>query len=183
MTAKKIVAGLVFTTVCAALSGCIESAQVRSGPVRATAVVVQPRPVVVPVAVAEPVYVAAPHDVYISAALDSDVVYVGGFTYIWYVGQDGRRYRHLYGRGDLRGQVFHRRDELHVVMAHHGGHLPPPPTGLHTPLEMAHRARPAVTEHSAHAAPPARGTHVLQVRPLHEAKEAASDQRRWHPGS
>ncbi len=104
------------------LSGCIESARVSSGPVRANAVVAAPAPP--PVVVAEPVYVPEPQDAYISVALDSDVVFASGNTYIWFVGPDGHRHRRLYGHGDLRGEVLHRRATLHAVMAHHDGHLP-----------------------------------------------------------
>jgi hypothetical protein len=76
--------------------------------------------------VVESEYVAAPSDVYIGSAVDTDVVFIGGSTYVWYVGHDGMRHRYLYGHGDHRAEVFHRREELRVVMAHHEGHLPMP---------------------------------------------------------
>ncbi|WP_413195699.1 hypothetical protein [Pararobbsia alpina] len=82
-----------------------------------------PPPVVVRPAIQEQV-VAEPNDVYISAALDSDIVFVGGSTYIWVTGSDGHRHRHFYAHGDRRQEIFHRRDNLHSVMAHRGG--PPP---------------------------------------------------------
>jgi hypothetical protein len=62
--------------------------------------------------------------VYISAALDTDIVFAGGSTYIWVVGSDGHRHRHLYGRGDRRQEIFRRRDNLHSMNAHRGE--PPP---------------------------------------------------------
>lgn len=106
------------------LTGCVESVRLAAGPVHATAVVAPTRPVAAPVVMSEPVYIAAPQDQYVLSAADSDVVVLGGITYIYYQGIDGRRYRHEYGRGDLRSQIFRRREDLRVVMAHHGGHLP-----------------------------------------------------------
>jgi hypothetical protein len=64
-------------------------------------------------------------DIYISAALDRDVLFVGGSTYIWVTGPDGQRHRHFYGHGDRRQEVFRRRDNLHSVTAHRGGHSSP----------------------------------------------------------
>ncbi|HEY1996683.1 hypothetical protein [Paraburkholderia sp.] len=63
-----------------------------------------------------------PNDVYISGAANSDVVFVAGSTYIWVTGQDGRRYRHFYGHGDRRREVFRRRDNLRSVGAPRPGH-------------------------------------------------------------
>ncbi|WP_321817144.1 MULTISPECIES: hypothetical protein [unclassified Paraburkholderia] len=131
----------------ALLSGCVTHTQVVAAPARPV-VVAAPPPA--PVVVGAPAYVPEPHDAYVSVALDRDVVYVGGMTYIWFVGPDGQRHRHYYGRGDLRGEVFHRRAELRNVMAHHDGHLPmqqhafvePPPRAPHGPrvhVEMVSR--------------------------------------------
>lgn len=103
-----------------ALAGCAVPIPVAYQPVPPPSMVVT-QPVV-----AETEYVAAPNDVYISTMVDRDVVFVGGATYIWFVGPDGMRHRHFYGHGDLRSDVFHRRDELRIVMAHHEGHLPMP---------------------------------------------------------
>lgn len=102
------------------LAGCVVPGPVAYQPV-------PPPPMVVtqPV-VTETEYIPAPNDVYISSVVDRDVVFVGGVTYIWFVGPDGVRHRHYYGRGDLRADVFHRREELRIVMAHHEGHLPMP---------------------------------------------------------
>jgi hypothetical protein len=146
------------------LSGCVSDTRVAAGPVRTTTVVAAPPPR--PVVVAEPVYVPEPHDAYISVALDSDIVYTGGNTYIWYVGQDGRRHRHYYGRGDLRGDVMHRRANLRIVMAHHEGHLP---------MQKVHMApRPA-----RHAAP-GRSAHFPQQREAHRPPQA-HEAHRGHP--
>ncbi|WP_322068395.1 hypothetical protein [Paraburkholderia bannensis] len=103
------------------LSGCVTHTQVVAAPARPV-IVAAPPPA--PVVVGAPAYVPEPHDAYVSVALDRDVVVIGGMTYIWFVGPDGQRHRHYYGRGDLRGEVFHRRAELRNVMAHHEGHLP-----------------------------------------------------------
>jgi hypothetical protein len=107
-----------------AFSGCAYQLPVAYQPVPPPAMYVT-GPAVAPVVV-EPEYVAAPSDVYISSVVDTDVVFIGGSTYVWYVGHDGMRHRYLYGHGDRRAEVFHRREELRVVMAHHEGHLPMP---------------------------------------------------------
>lgn len=83
-----------------------------------------PPPPPPPPVVVEEVYQPMPSDVYISTVVDTDVVIVGGDTYIWVVGPDGARHRRFYAHGDHREDVFHRRDELHRVMVNHGGHLP-----------------------------------------------------------
>ncbi|RQH04465.1 hypothetical protein [Paraburkholderia dinghuensis] len=151
------------------LSGCISDTRVAASPARPNAVVAAPPP---PprqaVVVAEPVYVPEPHDAYISVALDSDIVFAGGNTYIWYLGHDGRRYRHFYGHGDLRGEVMHRRANLRLVMTHHDGHLPmqkvqmaPPPTRHAPPAGQPHppekhqppQARPQQQAHQPHQPP------------------------------
>jgi hypothetical protein len=56
------------------------------------------------------------NDVYIAAATDRDVVYLGGDTYIWVTDADGQRRRHFYAHGDRRREVFHRRDNLRSTM-------------------------------------------------------------------
>lgn len=117
------------------LAGCVNStpprvvAQPAPQPARPVVVVAappaQPAPPVVVVrpAVQEQV-VSEPNDIYVAAALDSDIVFAGGNTYIWITGPDGHRHRHLYGHGDRRQEIFRRRDNLHSVMAHRGA--PPP---------------------------------------------------------
>lgn len=79
------------------------------GPSPASRQLVIARPVVVEQVVPEP------NDVYISAAANSDVVFVGGSTYIWVTGPDGQRHRHFFGRGDRRREVFRRRENLRSV--------------------------------------------------------------------
>ncbi len=59
------------------------------------------------------------NDVYISAATNCDVVFLGGSTYVWATGPDGRRHRHFYGHGDRRQEVFHRRENLRSIVVHH----------------------------------------------------------------
>lgn len=122
MNFEKLGAGVFAVAACLMVVGCTTE-YVPARPRRTTVVVTAPPPGA-PVVLSADAYVPAPHDVYISAALDSDVVFLGGFTYIWYIGPDGHRYRHLYGRGDMRAEIFHRREHLHSVMAHYGGHLP-----------------------------------------------------------
>jgi hypothetical protein len=151
------------------LSGCISDRHVASGPVRANAVVAAPPPPP-PVVVAEPVYVPEPHDAYISVALDSDIVFVGGNTYIWYVGHDGRRYRHFYGHGDMRAEVMRRRANLRLVMAHHDGHLP-----------MQKPPMAAQSEKRAMAARPAHPTQAHQSAPAHQAHQPHVAQQAHQP--
>ncbi|WP_091996647.1 hypothetical protein [Paraburkholderia lycopersici] len=146
------------------VAGCVTNARVAAGPVRATTVVAAPPP---PVVIAQPAYVPQPYDAYVSVALDRDVVYAGGSTYIWITGPDGHRHRHYYGRGDLRGEVRHRRAELHVVMAHNEGHLPMQRARMAEPARVRvamqphgappHGYRPPHEAHEAHRAPPAPG--------------------------
>src|SRR5580698_4142915 len=86
-----------------------------------------PPPVIVAAPVVEEAYMPAPDDVYIAGVVDRDVVIVGGDTYIWAVGPDGVRHRHFYAHGDHRQDVFHRRENLHHLMAYHDGHPPDQP--------------------------------------------------------
>ncbi len=58
-----------------------------------------------------------PTDVYVANVAERDVFISGGNTYFWVVGHDGVRHRHFYAHGDHRADVFHRREELHRVMA------------------------------------------------------------------
>lgn len=125
-----------------AFSGCAYQLPLAYQPVPPPAMAITEQ---APMVVAEPGYVAAPSDVYISSAVDTDVVFIGGYTYVWYVGPDGLRHRHLYGRGDHRAEVFHRREELRVVMAHHEGHLPMPGHDRVFPGHMV--GHPTVTPH------------------------------------
>ena len=124
------------------LTGCAtnEQGQLVVDPDKFNAVIVAavtptPQPVIVAAPVVEEAYVPAPTDIYIAAATDHDVVFVGGDTYIWMVDADGHRHRHFYGHGDRRQDVFHRRDDLHSVMARHDGHLPDHPVGGHALAE------------------------------------------------
>ncbi|QGZ65866.1 hypothetical protein [Paraburkholderia acidisoli] len=167
------------------LAGCVTSARVATAPAHPATVVVAPPPP--PAVIVQPAYVPQQNDAYVSVVLDRDVVYVGGYTYLWIVGADGHRHRHLYGRGDLRGEVLHRRTELHAVMARNDGHLPMqhphsvapgqrvhvtmdphamPPRGAH-----AQPHRPVVASASAHGAgrPPAHDTHDAHGGPHHAA--------------
>jgi hypothetical protein len=164
------------------LSGCISDRHVASGPVRANAVVAAPPPP--PVVVAEPVYVPEPHDAYISVALDSDIVFVGGNTYIWYVGHDGRRYRHFYGHGDMRAEVMHRRANLRLVMAHHDGHLPMQKPPMAAPSEKrAMAARPAHPT-QAHQGAAAHQPHQMhQAQQPHQAHQAQQAHQPHQPPS
>jgi hypothetical protein len=164
------------------LTGCVTTtgqghaaAQPVAQPARATVVVAAPPPpprapaVVVARPVVREELMPEHDDVYISAALDRDVVFVGGSTYIWVTGPDGRRHRHFYGRGDRRQEVFRRRDNLHSVAAHHAGHPPP----HHAPrddecrreaIRRAQQARVAAAQDHGH--PPERHL-AANERPHH----------------
>jgi hypothetical protein len=170
------------------LAGCITSAHVATGPARATAVVAAPPPPP-PVVVAQPVYVPQPYDAYVSVALDRDVVYAGGSTYIWVTGPDGHRQRRLYGRGDLRGEVLHRRSELRVVMAHNEGHLPmqharmaEPPARVRVTMQP-HGAPPHATPPHGYRPPPGGHppAHTAQHRPPPAPNRNADAGHHRHP--
>jgi hypothetical protein len=66
-------------------------------------------------------YPPMPDDMYLATVVDSDVVLIGGDTYVWYVGSDGMRHRRFYAHGDRRQNIFRRRAELHNTMMHNGG--------------------------------------------------------------
>ncbi len=176
------------------LSGCVTHARVVATPARPVVVAAPP-----PVVMAAPVYVPEPHDAYVSVALDRDVVVIGGMTYIWFVGPDGQRHRHYYGRGDLRAEVFHRRAELHNVMAHHEGHLPmqsayvaPPSMRAATPHSRVHVemvARPSGIPHSMahpgdrpHPHPEPRQAQHQMAAPTHNAADHGRRLPNAHPG-
>jgi hypothetical protein len=165
------------------IAGCISSPQVATRPAGPTVVVAAPPPPP-PVVVAQPVYVPQPYDAYVSVALDRDVVFVGGSTYIWITGPDGHRQRRYYGRGDLRGEVLHRRAELRVVMAHNEGHLPMQHPHMEAPHE---RVRVTMQPHAAppHGNRPAPGghppPHVAQHRPPPAPNRSANAGQHRHP--
>jgi hypothetical protein len=108
----------------AALFGAVASAQagivVQIAP--PAIVVGQPAVVVAPAPVVE--YAPNPFDVYITNVAPADVVYLHGDTFIWAIDASGHRYQRFYAHGDHRQEIFHRRDELHRVMARNGGRLP-----------------------------------------------------------
>jgi hypothetical protein len=119
---KAISRVLLGSVACATLlAGCVTSGQgqLAVGPNRVGVAVAATPPVVV-----EGAYQPLPTDVYVAAAVDRDIFVAGGDTYIWVRGPDGIRRRHLYAHGDHRAEIFHRREELHRVMASHQGHLP-----------------------------------------------------------
>ncbi len=172
----------------ATLAGCVTSEQqIAAAPARP-----RPQPAVVAVqappppppavvvrapAPAQPVYVSAPSDVYIAGVVDRDVVFVGGSTYLWVVGPDGKRHRHFYARGDRRAEVFRRREHLRVEMARRGGH--PPVHAVVPPHRDEHRARsgPArVAGKSGHDAAPRDRKHPPHVdeaqQPMHRQGHA-----------
>lgn len=132
----------------------------------------QPQPVAVvataPVVV-EDDYAPVPTDAYVAMAADRDVVIVGGDTYVWVVGANGKRERHFFAHGDHRDDVFRRREELHTVMAHHDGHLPDHaiggghgPEGMHG-APMAHGVPPVPGQMGAHGAIPPGGVPQAHV--------------------
>jgi hypothetical protein len=136
-----------------------------------------PPPPPPPAVVVEEAYQPMPNDIYVSTAVDADVVIFGGNTYIWVVGPDGVRRRHFYAHGDHRADVFHRRDELHKVIVNHGGHLPDHAIAAHGPAE-----RPGAPGHPGavtqnHPAPGARpiAHAAVQSKPAPAAKPAPKD--------
>jgi hypothetical protein len=96
----------------------------------------------------EVAYEPMPYDANIAVVSDRDVVFVGGSTYIWVNGPDGIRHRQLYAHGDHRADVFHRREELHNVIARHEGRLPD------------HAIRPQAFASQPRRAPAAEGSFV-----------------------
>ncbi|MGF6921139.1 hypothetical protein [Paraburkholderia sp. 40] len=147
MNLKTITNALLASAACATfLAGCVTSGQGRlvSAPNRVNEVTVT-------------AYQPLPTDVYVANVVDRDVVIVGGDTYIWVVGRDGVRHRQFYSHGDHRAEVFHRREELHRVMASHDGHLPEHPGGAHPPLGHPGGPAPAM---AAHEQPPRADRHA-----------------------
>jgi hypothetical protein len=67
-------------------------------------------------------------DAYLPYVTDSDVVLIGGDTFIWFVGPDGHRYRRFYAHGDHRADVFQRRAQ---IRAYGGGQRGGYPAGAH----------------------------------------------------
>jgi hypothetical protein len=188
MKLKTITKALLASAACASfLAGCATNpqGQLVIDPDKVNEVIVSaltpPPPVPV---VVEPVYQPLPTDVYVANVVDRDVVIVGGDTYIWAVGPDGVRHRQFYAHGDHRAEVFHRREELHHVMASHEGRLPDHafggerPGGAHPPLGRAGGPAPAMAGHGQppradmHAAAPARPA------PAPAAKSASKDPKK-----
>jgi hypothetical protein len=102
--------------------------------------------------------VPEPNDIYISAAANSDIVFVGGNTYIWAMGPDGHRHRHFYGHGDRRVEVFRRRENLRSVAGPRAAHASHP---LH---QVPPPARYAAHDHGhGHHADDAHRAHQLRV--------------------
>jgi hypothetical protein len=136
-------------TAALCLSGCATSGQrpVTSQPsplpARSTVVAVSTPTASRPPSVARPIMVEqvvpAPNDAYIVAAARSDIVFVGGSTYIWVTGPDGRRHRHFYGHGDRRIEVYRRRENLRSVAPPRLGH----PTPHYAAHEEGHAGRAA----------------------------------------
>lgn len=126
MTFKTTTSCFALIAASVALGGCVANQQgqlvMDPGVSMAIQNVLAPPPP--PPVVVEEAYEPMPYDASIAVVADSDVVFIGGSTYIWITGPDGRRHRQFYAHGDRRADVFHRRDDLHSVMAHHEGHLP-----------------------------------------------------------
>jgi hypothetical protein len=168
------------------VAGCANNAHVvataPSAPATATVAVAGPSPAVAPPMVV-PAYSPAPYDAYISVAVDADVVFVGGSTYVWYVGPDGRRHRQFYGHGDRRAEVFRRREALRAVMAHNHGLLPRGPVAAshRAVARTAHHAHAPLAQH-AHAPVPQHGhapvAHAQANRPHEPAKHASNERAR-----
>jgi hypothetical protein len=122
-----------------------------------------------------------PYDSSIAVVSDRDVVFVGGSTYIWVTGPDGRRHRQLYAHGDHRADVFHRRDELHHVMTRHDGRLPDHAIAPHVaggPQQGHGPAPEGGAPRMAHApgAQPMMNAHAAMAPAPHPAPQAAKPQ-------
>jgi hypothetical protein len=138
------IAGIAGIAAALCLSGCVTNGskhgtvQPASQPAGSTPVV-GASPTSRPIVAARPVVVEQvvpePNDIYISAATNADIVFVGGNTYIWATGPDNRRHRHFYGHGDRRGEVFRRRENLRSVRALRPEH----PTASHAAHEYGYR--------------------------------------------
>ncbi|HTI19133.1 MAG TPA: hypothetical protein VL598_15895 [Trinickia sp.] len=115
-------------------------------------------------------YQPMPYDAYVATVADRDVVFVGGDTYIWVVGPDGVRHRQLYAHGDHRADIFHRREQLRAVMAHHGGHLPDHALVPERKQEMQTTGGPAHAHGTQLAASPAHGHEAQRSGPVHGKK-------------
>jgi hypothetical protein len=139
MNIKRLVIQLAGVACVATLAGCATNDQgvLVVDPNKVNAVIMgaltPPPPPPPPPVIVEEAYAPAPNDVYISTVVDRDVVFVGGDTFIWYVGPDGQRHKRFYAHGDRRHDVFARRDQLHTVMMHHDGHLPDHAIAAHGP--------------------------------------------------
>jgi hypothetical protein len=137
---KAISRVLLGSVACATmLAGCVTSGQgqLAVGPNRVGVAMAATPPMVL-----EGAYEPLPTDVYVATAVDRDIFVAGGDTYIWVRGPDGIRRRHLYAHGDHRAELFHRREELHRVMASHQGHLPDHAIAGHPQMgrpDMPHR--------------------------------------------
>ena len=183
----KLATSLAAFAAFAALSGCVTSEQqISAAPTRPrpqpAVVAVQPPPPAVVVRTpapppAPPVYVSAPSDVYIAGVVDRDVVFVGGSTYLWVVGPDGKRHRHFYARGDRRAEVFRRRENLRAEMAHRGGR--PPVHAMVPPRRDEHRP-PAHGGRSSYARDAHRPEHHDGVPARHAERSARVAEQRGH---
>ncbi|MGF6378286.1 hypothetical protein [Paraburkholderia atlantica] len=165
MKLKNITKALLASAACATfLAGCVTSGQGQlvSAPNRPTEVTVT-------------AYQPLPTDVYVANVVDRDVVFVGGDTYIWVVGRDGVRQRQFYAHGDRRAEVFHRREELHRVMASHDGHLPGHPGDARPPLSRPSGPAPAM---AVHGQPPRAHQHA--TGPVRPARVTAAHQSPRH---
>jgi hypothetical protein len=138
MNMKRLATQLAGIACVATLAGCATNDQgvLVVDPNKVNAIItgaLTPPPPPPPPVIVEEAYVPGPNDVYIAAVEERDVVFVGGDTFVWYVGPDGHRHRRFYAHGDHRHDVFARLDELHRVMAHHDGHLPDHAIAAHGP--------------------------------------------------
>ncbi|MEP9324331.1 hypothetical protein PPMP20_14470 [Paraburkholderia phymatum] len=192
MKLAKSFAAIAAFAAFAALPGCVTSEQqIAAAPARPRPTVVATQPPPPPAAVVvrapapapQPVYVAAPSDVYIAHVADRDVVFVGGNTYLWVVGPDGRRQPHFYAHGDRRAEVLRRREHLRVEMARRHGHPPvhalaAPQRDEHTP--HPHGERPAYAQQphrrERHDVPTARHAEQgAQQRPMRVAERSGHE--------
>jgi len=175
------------------LGGCVTTAPgpVATQPAHTGVVMAAPAPASPPVAAPQPVVheelIPERNDIYIAAANDRDIVFVGGNTYIWIAEAGGRRRRLFYGHGDRRQEIFRRRENLRSAMVSpHGGHAvahyahddhrrsePHHPQQMHAVAMREHGHEPthhvAANDRGHH-----RDAHLANRRQDHPFREAAA---------
>jgi len=130
-------------------------------------------------------YVPNPYDAYLVNISPTDLMFMGGNTYIWVTDASGNRTQQFYGAGDHRQELMNRSGELQRAAAQNGGHLPAGQTRSNVAsfAQPPHAGAPAMgggVPHAGAAAPPgapsfaARPTGVNGSAPAIRAPAAAA---------